>query len=143
MEAWLHPRTATNVSGVLGIHQSHPQPLSCSHLVKCSGIEAAIMGLCRGLDGHHQLERGTHTCLGVVLNDERYIKNVEEWEAIRGGMGKVWRTWLRRKPGARKGIRTGGHEESSGPRIEERRGVKIEELSPLLTPKTHRPRPDW
>ena len=45
-----------------------------NHLVKCSEIEAAIMRLCRGLDGHHQLEQGTHTCLDVVLNDKRYIK---------------------------------------------------------------------
>ena len=74
------------------------------------------MGLCRGLDGRHQLERGTHTCLDIILNDEKYIKNVEVWEAIRVGMGKVWRTCLGRNPGVRKGIRTGGHEESSGPR---------------------------
>ena len=52
------------------------------------------MGLCGSLGGHHQLERGTHTCLDVVLNDERYIKNVEVWEAVRVGMGKLWRTWL-------------------------------------------------
>ena len=60
-------------------------------------------------------------------------------------MGKVWRTCLGRKLGVRKGGRSEGHEESSGPRIEERRwgrrGVKIEELSPLLTPKIQRPRP--
>ena len=122
MEAWLHPRTTTNVSGVLGIHQSHPQPLSCNHLVKCSGIEAAIMGLCRGLDGHRQLERGTHTCLDVVLNDKRYIKNVEVWEAVRVGMGKLWRTWLRRKPGVRKGIRSGGHEESVAQEMKKEEG---------------------
>ena len=94
-----------------------------NHLVKCSGIEAAIMGVCRGLDGHHQLERGSHTCLDVVLNDERYVRNVEVWEAIRGGVGKLWRTCLGWKPGVRKGGRSEGHEESSGPRIEERRGV--------------------
>ena len=36
-------------------------------------------------------ERGAHTCLDVVLNDKRYIKNVEEWEAIRVGMGQIER----------------------------------------------------
>ena len=87
-----------------------------SHLVKCSGVEAAIMGLCRGLGGHHQLEQGAHTCLDIVLNDKRYIKNVEVWEAIRGGMGKIWRTWLGRKTGVGKGVRSGGHEGSSSPR---------------------------
>ena len=80
------------------------------------GSRSSYYGLRRGLDGRHQLERGTHTCLDAVLNDERYIKNVEVWETIRGGVGKVWRTCLGRKPGVRKGIRTGGHEESSGPR---------------------------
>ena len=67
-------------------------------------------------------------------------------------MDKVWRTFLGRNPGVRKGIRSGGHGESSDPRIGEGRGgrrgvkkgeegVKTEELSPLLTPKTLRPRP--
>ena len=89
--------------------------------------------------------RGAHTCLDVVLNDERYVRNVEVREAIRGGMGKLWRTCLGWKPGVRKGGRSEGREESSGPRNEERRGgrrgVKIEDLSRLLTPKIQRPRP--
>ena len=82
------------------------------------------MGLCIGLDGHHQLEQGTHTCLDIVLNDKRYIKNVEVWEAIRGGMDKVWRTCLGRRPGVGKGIRSWGHEESSGPELKKEEGQK-------------------
>ena len=49
-----------------------------NHLVKCSGIEAATSGLYGDLGEHHQLERGTHTCLDIILNDEKYIKNVGE-----------------------------------------------------------------
>ena len=94
----MHPRTTTNVPGVLRIIEA-----TSNHLVKCSGIEAAIMRLCRGLNGYHQLEQGTHTCLDIVLNDKRYIKNLEEREEIRGGMGRLWRTCLGRKPGVRKG----------------------------------------
>ena len=69
------------------------------------------MGLSRGLDGHHQLERGAYTCLDVVLNDGRYIRNVGVREAIRGGMGKLWRACLGRNPGVRKGSWSEGHEE--------------------------------
>ena len=87
-----------------------------NHLIKRSGIETAIMGLCRGLDGHQQLERGTHTYLDIVLNDEKYTRNVEVREAIRGGMGKPWRTCLGQNPGVRKGGKSEDHEESSGPR---------------------------
>ena len=47
---------------------------TCNHLVKCSGIEAAIVGLCRDLDSHHQLEQGTHIYLDIVLNDKRHTK---------------------------------------------------------------------
>ena len=75
MEAWLHPRTTTMCLGC-----SEYTKATRNHLVKCSGIEAAISGLNGGLGGHHQLEQGTHTCLDVVLNDKRYIKNVEVWE---------------------------------------------------------------
>ena len=67
-----------------------------NHLVKCSGIEAAIMGLCRGLDGHHQLERGAHICLDVVLNDERYIRNVRGvgGNKRRNGQGMENMSWV-------------------------------------------------
>ena len=61
-----------------------------NHLVKCSGIEAAISGLCGGLGGHQQLEQGSHTWLDIVLNDKALINKPEVWEAIRGGMGKLW-----------------------------------------------------
>ena len=90
-----------------------------NHLVKCSGIEVAISGLYRGLGGHHQLEQGTHTWLDFVLNDKDLIIRPEVWEAIRGGMGKLWTTCLGRNLGVRKGVRSEGHEEG-------RRGVKME-----------------
>ena len=109
---------------MFGLHQSHPQPLSCNHLVKCSGIETAISGLYGGLGGHYQLEQGTHTWLDIVLNVKTLIKRPEEWEAIREGMGKLWRTCLGRNPVTREGGWSAGHEESSGPRIEERRGAE-------------------
>ena len=66
-----------NAGFMARIYDAQPDTLTSkilSYALKCSGIEAATMELCRGLDGHHQLERGTHTCLDVVLNDERYIK---------------------------------------------------------------------
>ena len=78
----------------------------------------------RGLGGHHQLEQGIHTWLDIVLNDKTLIKRPEEWEAIREGMGKLWRICLGRNSGARKGGWSAGHEESSGPRNEERRGAE-------------------
>lgn len=71
---------------------------ACSCLVKCSDIEAAISGLCRGLAGHQQLEQGSHTWLDIVLNDKKHIKKPEVRETIRGGMGKPWRTCLGQNP---------------------------------------------
>ena len=59
------------------------------------------------------------------LNDKKYIKMPEVWEAIRGGTGKLWRACLGRNPGARKGDGLAGYEE----------GVKIKELSPILMPR--------
>ena len=100
-----------------------------NHLVKYSGIEAAISGLYGGLEGHRQLEQGSHTWLDIVLDDKTLINKPEVWEAIREGMGKVWRTCLGRNPVTRKGGWSAGHEGSSGPRNEERRraeeGAKI------------------
>ena len=87
-----------------------------SHLVKCSGIEAAIKRLYGDLEEHRELEHGTHTWLDTALNDKEYIKKPEVWEAISIGMGKLWRTCLGRKPGVRKGGGSAGYEESSGPR---------------------------
>ena len=49
-----------------------------NHIVKCSGIEAAISGLYGGLGGHQQLEQGTHTWLDIVSNDKTLIKRPEE-----------------------------------------------------------------
>ena len=73
-----------------------------SHLVRCSGIEAAMKKLCKRPKGHQQLEQGTHTWLDIVLNDKKYIKKPEEWEAIRELMGKLWKTCVGRNPGVRK-----------------------------------------
>ena len=74
-----------------------------SHLVECSGIEAAISGLCTGMAGRHRLEQGPHTWLDVVLNDKKYIKKAGVWEAIRGGMGKVMEDMPRSEPRNQKG----------------------------------------
>ena len=62
-----------------------------NHLVKCSGIEAAISGLYRCLGGHQQLEQDTHTWLDIVLNDKTLIKRPEEWEAIEKGWASYGR----------------------------------------------------
>ena len=51
-------------------------------------------------------------------------KRPEVWEEIRGGMGKVWRRCLGRRPGVGKGIRSGGHEESSGPELKKEEGAE-------------------
>ena len=60
-----------------------------------AGIETVI-------EGRYRLEQGPHTWLDIVLNDEKYIKKPEVWEAIRGGIGKLRRTRLGRNPGPRK-----------------------------------------
>ena len=46
-----------------------------SHLVRYSGIEAAVPGLYRGLAEHHRPEQGSYAWLGIVLNDKTLIKN--------------------------------------------------------------------
>ena len=62
--------------------------------------------------------------LSIQIISNRLINKPEVWEAIREGMGKLWRICLGRNSGVRKGGWSVGYEESSGPRIEERRGVK-------------------
>ena len=111
-----------------------------SHLARYSGIEAAGSGLYRGLAEHHRPEQGSHTWLDIVLNDKTLIKKREVWEAIRGGMGALWKTCLGRNPVARKGGRFVGHGESS----DQRRGIrggKDVELSPLFTHIAQQPTP--
>lgn len=78
MEAWLRSGTTTNVPGLLGVRQSHQE-----HLVKCSGIEAALKESARGPVGHHHTEQDPHIWLGIILNGKVDMKNPEVWKAVR------------------------------------------------------------
>ena len=71
-----------------------------SHRIRCSGIEAKIKELCIGLVSHQELEQDPRTWLDVILNDIECIKKPEVWEAVREGMGTLWRRCPGRTPGA-------------------------------------------
>lgn len=47
MEAWLRPRTTTNVPVILEVRQSHPEPSN-----KMLGLEVALKELTGGLVGY-------------------------------------------------------------------------------------------
>lgn len=64
MEAWLYPRTATNMSQFSGYTKAIR-----SHLIKCSGIDS-VKGINKSLDRPPPHERDPHTCLNTILNDE-------------------------------------------------------------------------
>ena len=64
----MRPRTITNVSGMLVIHQSHPQRLNYV-LGNRSGL-----GDCIGPEEHYQPEQDSNAWLDVVLT----IKNTQK-----------------------------------------------------------------
>ena len=60
-----------------------------------------------GVAGHDQEEKKTHSRVDATLKDKNRKKRAEEREAIREGMGRIWKRRQGVKPGAERAIGQG------------------------------------